>query len=300
MVRGRWKRTDKRVNTILPYPSEKPLSEERSQGEPFSGETGADDALLRIEHATAHYGQRRRLFAWQAAPARVLDSVSLFIRRGETLALVGESGSGKSTLARAVIGLHSLSAGRILFEGRELAPEAGRRQAALQREIQIIFQNPDASLNRRHRVGELIGRPLKLFFGLSGHERQRRVAELLHTVQLPKDYARRFPGQISGGERQRVAIARALAAGPSLLLCDEIVSALDVSVQASILRLLGTLKTSGGLSLLFITHDLAVARWFADTVAVLHHGKLCEIGPVEQIFNDPRHPYTQSLIAAHH
>lgn len=283
------------MNTVLPYPLEERLSEER-----LSGETGADDALLRIERASAHYGPRRRLFAWQAPPAQVLDDVSLFIRRGETLALVGESGSGKSTLARAVVGLHSLSAGRILFEDRELAPEAGRRHVALRRQIQIVFQNPDASLNRRHRVGELIGRPLKLFFGLSGAERERRVAELLRTVQLPEDYARRFPGQISGGERQRVAIARALAAEPSLLLCDEIVSALDVSVQASILRLLGSLKTSGGLSLLFITHDLAVARWFADRVAVLHHGRLCEIGPVEQVFTEPRHPYTQSLIAAHH
>lgn len=275
---------DKRVSTALPYPS---------------AETGKDDILLQIEQASAHYGPRRGLFSRGASAPLALRQVSLSIRRGETLALVGESGSGKSTLARAIAGLQPLSTGRILFEGRELAQDARQRPAALRRRIQTVFQNPDASLNRRHRVGEAIGRPLTLFFGLSGAERERRVAELLRTMRLPEDYALRFPGQISGGERQRVAIARSLAAEPDLLLCDEIVSALDVSVQASILGLLRSLKTASGLSFLFITHDLAVARWFADRVAVLHRGELCEVGPVEQIFATPRHPYTRSLIAAH-
>ncbi|MCB4768657.1 ATP-binding cassette domain-containing protein [Ancylobacter sp. Lp-2] len=255
--------------------------------------------LLTLEGVSARYGQTRGLLGRPGASADVLRQVSLSLHPGETLALVGESGSGKSTLARIVAGLQPASGGRICYRGGELPADAHKRSADLRREIQIIFQNPDSSLNRRHRIGRTIGRPLELFFGLSAREREKRVIDLLHAVRLPEDYAWRYPEEVSGGERQRVALARALAAQPRLLLCDEIVSALDVSVQASVLALLGTIKAQTGLSLLFITHDLAVARWFADRIAVLYRGELCEVAPVEELFAAPRHPYTQALLAAH-
>ncbi|MQT14631.1 ABC transporter ATP-binding protein [Segnochrobactrum spirostomi] len=227
-----------------------------------------------------------------------LSGVGLSLDRGETLALVGESGSGKSTLARLVAGLIVPERGRIRFEGRDIAGSAARRSASARRQIQIVFQNPDASLNPRHRIATILARPLRRFFGLRGELLRVRIEALLADVQLPRDYAERFPSELSGGERQRVAIARALAAEPSILLCDEITSALDVSVQASILDLLKGIQAGTGLSILFITHDLAVTRWFADRVAVLYRGALCESGPVDEIFSPPHHPYTAVLIDA--
>jgi peptide/nickel transport system ATP-binding protein len=256
-------------------------------------------ALLSIEQASAHYGGRGGLLGYGTRRAPLaLDGVSLTIRPGETLALVGESGSGKSTLARAIAGLQPLSGGRLRFAGAELAPRAEQRPMEVRRRIQMVFQNPDASLNPRHRIGDAVGRPLQLFFDMPRTQRERNVASLLAAVRLPEDYARRFPAEISGGERQRVAIARALAARPSLLLCDEIVSALDVSVQASLLELLRSVTAETGLAMLFITHDLAVARWFADRVAVLYRGRLCEVAPTDRLFAAPSHPYTASLLAA--
>lgn len=260
--------------------------------------TAAARAELNIEHLSCRYA-RRTIFSIgknEAPPA--VDDVSLTVRSGETLALVGESGSGKSTIARAIAGLLPAASGRINFDGHDLTPLVERRSAELRRLIQIIFQNPDASLNRRHRIGTILARPLQLFFGLSGEKKESEIRSLLAAVQLPYDYAGRFPGEISGGERQRVAIARALAARPSLLLCDEIVSALDVSVQAAILELLRSLQKQSRLSMLFITHDLAVVRWFADRVAVLYRGHLCELAPVERIFVPPFHPYTALLLDA--
>lgn len=227
-----------------------------------------------------------------------VDDVSFAVGAGETLALVGESGSGKSTIARTIAGLFPAAAGRLRYGGHDLTLPVERRAAELRRLIQIIFQNPDASLNRRHRIGSIIARPLRLFFGLSDADSRQEVASLLEAVRLPTDYAERFPSEISGGERQRVAIARALAARPSLLLCDEIVSALDVSAQATILELLRSIQTQTRLSMLFITHDLAVVRWFADRVAVLYRGHLCEVGPVERVFAPPYHPYTSLLLEA--
>jgi peptide/nickel transport system ATP-binding protein len=230
--------------------------------------------------------------------SEVVSDLSFAIAPGETLALVGESGGGKSTTARAIAGLHPPSGGQIRIGGTNVTGAVHRRPPWVRRAVQLIFQNPDSSLNPRHSVATLIGRPLQLFFGTGGAERERAVRTLLRTVHLPQSYAERTPAALSGGERQRVAIARALAARPSLLLCDEIVSALDVSVQAAILDLLRELQQATGLSLLFITHDLAVARWYADRVAVLHHGRLCEIGAVESIFTRPAHSYTARLLAA--
>ena len=231
-----------------------------------------------------------------AAPA--VDGVSLTMRVGETLALVGESGSGKSTLARALAGLLPIREGEARYDGAALPWRAERRDAAVRRGVQIVFQNPDRSLNPRHTVATILGRPLRLLSGLKGKALKTRVAELLGDVRLPAAYKDRYPAELSGGERQRVAIARALAAGPSLLLCDEVISALDVSVQAAVLELLADLQARTGLAMLFITHDLAVVRWFADRVAVLYRGVLCEIGPVAALFEAVRHPYTAELLAA--
>jgi peptide/nickel transport system ATP-binding protein len=254
--------------------------------------------LLEVRDLVVDYG-RPGLLPWPARPAlAAVRGVSFAIAPGETFALVGESGSGKSTIARAVQGLVHTTAGRISFEGQDITQPVRRRAKPLRRAIQIIFQNPDASLNRRHRVATIIGRPLSIFFGLRGAERQRRIAQLLEDVRLDAGYASRFPGQLSGGERQRVAIARALAAEPRLLLCDEILSALDVSVQANVIDLLRTLQQEKGLAYLFISHDLAVVRWLADRVGVLYRGELCDVGPAERIYRPPLHPYTESLLQA--
>jgi peptide/nickel transport system ATP-binding protein len=254
--------------------------------------------VLAVEGVTFRYGRGGwfRGGARSAPPA--LDAVSFAIRAGETLALVGESGSGKSTLARAVAGLAPIESGALRFGDHDLGRPVERRSRDLQRAIQIIFQNPDASLNGRHRIGRILERPLALFFGLSPAQRRHEVAALLDSVQLPPDYARRYPSEISGGERQRVAIARALAAKPELLLCDEIVSALDVSVQAAVLDLLADLRRRTGLAMLFITHDLAVVRWFADRVVVLYRGQVCEIARTADLFAPPYHPYTAVLLQA--
>lgn len=256
------------------------------------------EAALSVDRVSCQYGHRRLFSRRPALSPRVVDDVSLAVGVGETLALVGESGSGKSTLARAIAGLLPAVSGRIVFDGTDVTRAIERRPVALRRRIQIVFQNPDASLNHRHRIGTILERPLKLFFNMPRDRRRREVQSLLAAVQFPADYASRFPSEISGGERQRVAIARALAARPSLLLCDEVVSALDVSVQAAILDLLKSIQRQTHLSVLFITHDLAVVRWFADRVAVLYRGQLCETAPVEQLFNLPLHPYTSVLLDA--
>jgi len=247
----------------------------------------AQTPVLAVEGLSCHYGDRE-----------IVSDLSFEIAHGETLALVGESGSGKSTTARAIAGLHRVGRGRVLLDGVDVTRPAERRPREVRQAMQLIFQNPDSSLNPRHSVATLIGRPLQLFFGIGRTERARAVRQLLQTVHLPESYAERVPAALSGGERQRIAIARALAARPSLLLCDEIVSALDVSVQATILDLLRELQRITRLSLLFITHDLAVVRWFADRVAVLYRGQLCEIGPVRAIFERAAHPYTKLLLAA--
>jgi peptide/nickel transport system ATP-binding protein len=240
--------------------------------------------------APSRAGFRRR----QADPA--VRDISYRVAPGETVALVGESGSGKTTIARAVAGLLAPVRGEILFEGKNIAVPAERRPRELVRQIQLVFQNPDSSLNPRRRVGSILARPLELFFHLSGRERRRRIEELLRDVHLNPGYARRFPTQLSGGERQRVAIARALAAEPKLVLCDEVVSALDVSVQAAILDLLRELQERRGIAYVFIAHDLAVVRWLAHRVVVLYGGQVMEQGTAEEVFSPPFHPYTKTLL----
>lgn len=229
---------------------------------------------------------------------RAVTDVSFDIKEGEVFALVGESGSGKSTLARVISGLVAPADGAIMLRGEPLAGRVRDRSPEQRRLIQYIFQNPDASLNPRERIGETIARPLVHFFRVDKGRARASVADALHDVRLDASYQDRYPDQLSGGERQRVAIARALIARPALLLCDEILSALDVSVQANILALLRQLKSEHGIAMLFISHDLAVVRMLADRVCVLYGGEIMEIGSREGVFSPPYHPYTYSLLHA--
>ncbi len=254
------------------------------------GESGG--VVLTISNLRCGYDAGR---AWRRRSVDVVDDVSFDIGEGETVALVGESGAGKSTIARAVAGLHAPSGGSITWLGE---PIAKRRPLSARQQIQIVFQNPDQSLNPRATVEAVLSRPLDLYFGLRGAAAKQRIGELLADVDLPADYAGRFTFQLSGGEKQRVAIARALAAKPKLLVCDEILSSLDVSLQGAILALLRDLRRDQKLSYLFITHDLAVARWLASRVVVLRDGELCEVGQAESLFADPQHDYTRTLLTA--
>ena len=258
------------------------------------------EPILSLQDVTLAYGRRDGLLG-RLLPTNAIAAVrdlSLLIAKGETFALVGESGSGKSTVARGVSGLLPPTAGTILFNGSPLAGSYRNRTAEQRRRIQYVFQNPDASLNPRTPVGKILERPLQLFLRMSRKEAVERIERALADVQLEASYAARYADQLSGGERQRVAIARALIADPELLLCDEILSALDVSVQANITQLLRRLRAERAISMLFISHDLAVVRSLADTVAVLFRGQLMEIGRNEDVFAPPYHPYTHSLLMA--
>jgi peptide/nickel transport system ATP-binding protein len=257
------------------------------------------EPVLRLENVTLGYGGGGPLAGlFGSHAAAVVQDLSFSIEAAETFALVGESGSGKSTVARAVSGLLAPRAGRILFEGEPLPGLVEARSRALRRRIQYVFQNPDASLNPRARIGAILARPLQLFFDLDRRTIAKRVARALEDVRLDAGYAGRYPDQLSGGERQRVAVARALVAESTLLICDEILSALDVSVQANVLALLQQLRRKHRLSMLFISHDLAVVRNLADRVGVLFRGRLMESGGVEEVFAPPFHPYTHELLMA--
>lgn len=249
--------------------------------------SSGDQALVEVKALTAAYGQ-----------SRVLHGVTLSVQQGECLALVGESGSGKTTLGRCISGLHVGTAeGALQFGGSEVPLDPGKRSPEVRRAIQYIFQSPYGSLNPRQRIGRSIAAPLEVF-GLAEKERRETVRELLTRVSLDPDYEWRYPSQLSGGERQRVAIARALAAQPRVLVCDEVTSALDVSIQASILEMLGTLRTQLDLTLLFITHNLALVRTIADRAAIMRGGEVVEMGSVEDLLDRPSVGYTRDLISA--
>ena len=229
---------------------------------------------------------------------RAVDDVSFDIRRGETFGLVGESGSGKSTVSRLLLGLDRPTSGRVTFAGTEISGLSPRRLRPLRRQMQMVFQDPHSSLNRRKTVAQIVGLPLSVHLGLSRADRQRRVRELLDLVGLRPEFAERYPHEMSGGQCQRVGIARAIALEPQLVILDEAVSAVDVSIQAQILNLLKDLQRRLGLTYVFVSHDLALVRYMSDRIGVLYHGKLVELADRQELFANPRHEYTRSLLAA--
>eukprot|EP01036_Dinobryon_divergens_P062150 gene62150-biopygen48307 len=241
----------------------------------------------------------RRGFFQPARSLHALTDISFSLRPGEILGVVGESGSGKSSILKAVAGLNPPVAGQLgLGGGDALAPNVDQRPPDHLRRIQLIFQNPDDSLNPRHTVAQILAQPLELYFQLGREEIMQRSIALLERVRLGAHYMDRLPSQMSGGEKQRVAIARAFAAEPDVVLCDEVTSALDVSVQAAVLDLLDELRAQRGTAYLFVSHDLAVVRALAHRVAVLYQGRLCEIGPAAPVYAQPLHPYTRVLLGA--
>jgi peptide/nickel transport system ATP-binding protein len=257
-----------------------------------SAQLRREPMLLRVENLVVEYGSG-------AHRIHAVSDVSFDLRRSETLGLVGESGCGKSTLGRAVIQLIRPSAGKVVFEDVDLTAAGGDAMRRLRRRVQLIFQDPIASLNPRRRIGDIVAEPLIIAGVRDGAERERRVRAVLEAVGLdPELVRRRRPHEFSGGQCQRISIARALVLEPELVICDEPVSALDVSIRAQILNLLEDMKARYGLTLLFIAHDLAVVKAVSDRVAVMYLGKLCEIGAAEQVFDEPAHPYTSLLLRA--
>jgi len=254
--------------------------------------------LLSVQDLRVHFGAGKKLFG-KAATIKAIDGVTFDLRPGETLGVVGESGCGKSTLGRAILRLIDPTAGRVLWLGEDMAGLRGEALRRERRNMQVIFQDPVASLDPRMTVGQAIERPLITFeAGLSGEERRRRVQEMMELVGLPRTWAGRYPHEFSGGQCQRVGIARAMILRPKLIVCDEPVSALDVSIQAQIINLLMRLQREFGLSLLFISHNLSVVRHISNRVMVLYLGKVMEIADRDDLYARQLHPYTQALMSA--
>ncbi|MEE8552351.1 MAG: dipeptide ABC transporter ATP-binding protein [Desulfobacterales bacterium] len=254
--------------------------------------------LVRASNLVKYYSIRGGVFHKEIASVKAVDGVSMTIRQGETVGLVGESGCGKTTFGRAILRLEEPTSGEVFFEGENILAYDYNQMRALRKKMQIIFQDPFSSLNPRKTVSHIIGEPLLIHGVKNRLERNERVLELLNVVGLRKEHMRRYPHQFSGGQRQRIGVARALALNPKLIVCDEAVSALDVSIQAQVINLLKDLQQEFGLTYLFISHDLSVVEHVSDRVAVMYLGKIVELANSKELYQTPLHPYTQALLSA--
>jgi oligopeptide/dipeptide ABC transporter ATP-binding protein len=258
-----------------------------------------DGVLLRVEHLKKYFSIKRGIiFKREIGRVHAVDDVSIEIKAGETLGLVGESGCGKSTLGRCIIRLLELTSGSVTFDGKDISKLSRRALRPIRGELQMVFQDPYASLNPRKRVGTIIADPLRIHGRISRGQIRERVRELLKLVGLSPEHVNRYPHEFSGGQRQRIGVARALALNPKLIIADEPVSALDVSIRAQVINLLDDLQDDLGLTYIFIAHDLGVVRHVSDRIAVMYLGKIVEISPAEELYKRPIHPYTEALLSA--
>ena len=264
------------------------------QGDETLGEHKRDVPALKVKDITAGYGRKRN----GVPEITVLRDVNVSIERGHTVGVIGESGCGKSTLARVMAGLLPAAHGQVLLDGDDLQPALQKRDRSELQKIQFVFQMADTALNPRQRIDHILGRPLEFYLGLKGKEKRRRIMELLDMVELPQDFAGRYPEELSGGQKQRVNLARALAASPEVLLCDEVISSLDSIVGANVIELLKRLRKQTGVSFVFISHDLSTVASFADEIVVLYAGRVVEQGSADQVLSPPYHPYTRLLISS--
>ncbi|MGB8360641.1 MAG: dipeptide ABC transporter ATP-binding protein [Acidimicrobiia bacterium] len=258
----------------------------------------SSEVIVKVRDLKKHFPIMKGVFRRQVGAVRAVDGITFDIYRGETLGLVGESGSGKSTTGRVILQLELATEGTIEFEGTELTVTKGKALRSLRPRMQMIFQDPHASLNPRMNVASIIGEPLTEHNKARGEDRRKRIEELLSLVGLEPKHANRYPHEFSGGQRQRIGIARAIALNPDFIVADEPIAALDVSIQAQVVNLLEDLQDVLGLTYLFISHDLSMVRHIADRVAVMYLGKLMELGSVDRLYSSPKHPYTQALLSA--
>ena len=254
--------------------------------------------LVQIRNLVKYYPIRGGSFLKEIASVKAVDGVSMTIRQGETVGLVGESGCGKTTLGRAVLRLEEPTSGEVRFEGKNILTYNQHQMRTLRKQMQIIFQDPFSSLNPRKTVSHIVGEPLLIHGVKNRRERNEKILEMLRVVGLRKEHMRRYPHQFSGGQRQRIGVARALILNPKLIICDEAVSALDVSIQAQVINLLKDLQEKFGLTYLFISHDLSVVEYVSNRVAVMYLGKIVELAKSKKLYRDPLHPYTQALLSA--